>query len=487
MTLYPLRDYQAEDLAHLGTKPEVQILNPMGMGKTREAVERDRLIRAGATGQTLVVCPDSARRGWLAHFTDYQPGLRVAVFDNTIRDAFMRAFGNAAIDVLIVPWQTLRLPPRNPQSRQSWAQSTFYPIVTDKRLNFLHVIADEAHRIKTMKAQQTRVLKKIQTAYKTAITGTPMANYPWDWWSMLNWLKPKEFRSFWAFYEKYVNYYTQFAGAQQFKVPLGPKNAAELWGSVQDFTAVQPIERLGLREPVYQQIKVDLTPTQRRIYSEMNEDMVAWLGELRDQPLSASVVISRLQRLQQFAIGNAHVEYSEHRHKASCNEHCQKVVDETVILQDPSSKIDAVMELIEDNFDEQFVVYSQFRRACELLAARLAARRIEAGLYYGGVAQRERDEIVERFSLGKLRVFAATIGAGGEAIDGLQNHCNRIVFIDRAWTPSANDQAEGRVYRQGQSRPVQIIDIVAVNTIDKGRLERIDLKRQWIEQMLGAA
>jgi SNF2 family DNA or RNA helicase len=488
---YNLRDYQIEDIEKMGAQESVQLLNPMGFGKTREGVERDRLIRESGTfderSQTLVICPSSARRGWLNHFRDYQPDLRVAVFDNEIRDIFLRTLRNPAFQVLIVPWQALRVPPRNSDRRNSWAQTVFYPALTISKISFLHVIADEAHRAKSMKAQQTRALKKIRALYKTAVTGTPMPNYPEDWFSLLNWLKPRDYTSFWKFYEQYVEYETVYAKHRQFKQAKGAKNTSQLWKAVEPFTVMQPKDRLGLGEPIYTPINVDLTPRQRDIYDQMKSDMVAWLGEQEDTPLIASVVVAKLQRMQQFAIASARVESKPHSHRVSCKKDCQKTQDDTVILEDPSSKIDAVMDLIEDNPNEKFVVYSQFRGACDLLGKRLASRSIKHGTYYGGVSSRDRDQIVADFSGGRLPVFIATIGAGGEAIDGLQNHCNKVIFIDRAWTPAANDQAEGRIQRSGQKRRVQVIDIIANNTVDFERMEQVDLKRQWIQEMLKGA
>jgi SNF2 family DNA or RNA helicase len=48
-----------------------------------------------------------------------------------------------------------------------------------------------------------------------------------------------------------------------------------------------------------------------------------------------------------------------------------------------------------------------------------------------------------------------------------------------------NEQAEERLHRGGQTRIVNVYDIIARDTVDWGRLQRIELKKQWIKRMLG--
>lgn len=48
-----------------------------------------------------------------------------------------------------------------------------------------------------------------------------------------------------------------------------------------------------------------------------------------------------------------------------------------------------------------------------------------------------------------------------------------------------NSQAEDRLHRIGQKNAVQVIDIIARNTVDLGRMQRLELKKSWIRQILG--
>jgi SNF2 family DNA or RNA helicase len=53
------------------------------------------------------------------------------------------------------------------------------------------------------------------------------------------------------------------------------------------------------------------------------------------------------------------------------------------------------------------------------------------------------------------------------------------------WNPTRNRQAEDREHRIGQVNRVQIIDIIAKDTVDLGRNQRIANKWEALEYILG--
>jgi SNF2 family DNA or RNA helicase len=152
-------------------------------------------------------------------------------------------------------------------------------------------------------------------------------------------------------------------------------------------------------------------------------------------------------------------------------------------MTDPSSKLDALLELIQDREEEQIVVWSQLKGVINLLAQRLEKKGITYSLLTGDVNQRDREINVREFQEGKRRIFAGTIAAGGEGIQ-LQV-ASTAVFLDRMWNPTKNKQAEDREHRIGQDNAVEVIDIMARNTVDLGKAQQLAKKWTWIQQMLG--
>lgn len=451
----PLWPHQIEDLQHLTDEACILQGSDMGYGKTLFAMERDLQLRAQDLNhkKTLIIAPlnthGDAERGWIGTITN-NTTLRLSVIDPKNRSAFLK--GNA--DIYLMHPHALQLMPEL------------------RDVGFTHVIADECQYFKNRKAKMTQALKKIRTTYKLGMSGSPADDKPHDLWSILNWLYPHVYTSFWKFYKQAVEYEIVYPGG--FHKVKGPSEWWTMEGGgldrIRPFFVRRLLEEVmpHLTQPVYTEVAVDLGADQRRAYNEMRDEMIAWLGEHKDQPLVAPVVISRLQRLQMLAL--THMDYNEETDR--------------FVMSEPSAKLDAVMELIESS-EIPFVVFSQFKAPLQLLGRRLDAAGIKWGRFTGDDTQLERGTAKEDFISGTSRVFLSTIKAGGVGVDGLQHRCSTVVFLDRDWSPMANKQAEGRLHRGGQTGGVHVIDIVARNTVDRGRLQKIEQKWEYIRKMLG--
>ena len=475
-TTLKLFPFQAEDTEALQDRKSVLLAWEMGTGKTYAGIELDlrhrALRRAEGFGQlpTLVVAPLSTLEStWAEHFEELTD-LDYVVIDPKKRDLFVKAIKNKIADVYIMHWEALRLVQKELRTFQ-----------------FGHIIADEVHRAKSRKAQQTLALKKLRAQKKTALSGTPVTNKPYDLWSILNWMYPEQYRSFWKFYERYCDY--EIAYPHGYHKFLGPKNEEELLQTIAPYyrrhlklqkccehhpNGVQP----DLPEKYYTKIEVDLTPKQRKAYEEMKKEMIAWLDNQDETvPLVAPVVIAQLVRLSQLSVAYASIGLP------SQNDLEKGLTSSPVVLTEPSSKLDALMQIIEDNEEEQIVVFSQFKGAIKLIQERLRRAKISYATVTGDVAASDRPNEIRRFQTQDARIFLGTIGAGGEGIT--LTSASTVVFVDRDWSPAKNAQAEDRLHRIGQRNAVQVIDIVSRDTVDQGRHQTLELKKSWIKRVLG--
>ena len=447
--LYP---YQQEDVDHLGLTPSVLIGNEMGTGKTHEAIARDAKLREAAKGQTLVIAPLITLELTWQRLFETHTDLKVVTIDEKSRNVSWDRFVRRDADVFLAHWQVLRIMPE--LGNWSW----------------MHVIADECHRMKNRKAVQTRSLKTIRVVeYKTAMSGTPFSNRPDELWSVLNWLYPKKYSSYWRFFNEYVETEVGYArGGRTFKKVVGPKNEKKLQAEIRPFF----VRRLKkdvlpqLPDKYYDEIHVDLTPMQRKAYDDMKDDMIAWVGQQEEEVLAAPVVIAQLMRLQQFAVAYAEIDPQG-----------------KVRLSEPSSKLDAVMEVLDALGDRQAVIFSGFKDALSLMEHRLRAERISFVTITGDTPKAERTPLVQRFQRGSDRIFLGTPRAGGEGIDLFT--ASTVIFIDRDWAPYVNSQAEDRLHRIGQKDAVQVIDIMAKKTVDRGKQQTLETKKDWFRRMIG--
>jgi SNF2 family DNA or RNA helicase len=350
------------------------------------------------------------------------------------------------------------------------------------------VIADEVQKLQGRKTQQTRSLKGIKrVGQKFGFSGTPVEGHPAKFWSCLNWLYPTDYRGYWKFYQQFVDY--EIIYPQGFHKILGPKNAAQLRAQIEPFYVRHlkkeqccPHHPEGvmpwLPDKYYEEEYVDLGPEQRRVYNQMKADLISWVGAREDQPLVAPVVIAQLMRLQQFAIAYARIEGGGYDEVNDIH------LPGTVRMSEPSSKLDKVMDILEDT-DDPIVVWSNFKQPLYLLEERCKKAKPAIDiLLYTGDNRATRDSNVVSFSRGGARVFAGTIASGGTGVDGLQYASSHCVFLDRHWNPARNVQAEDRLHRDGQLNAVQVTDIMARNTVDRGRKQTIARTWSWVKELL---
>lgn len=462
-----LYQFQVEDIERIQRQPAGLLGHEMGCGKTHIAIALDELWakrRLPIWKPTLVVAPLNTFDSWREKYEAQAPDADVVTIDRKNREAFIRAIQRKQGDVFLMHWDALRL---MPELRQT---------------EFGCIVADEVHRASSRKAQATQALKRLRTERKLGLSGTASGDKPENLWSILNWLYPTYYTSYWRFRRHYCveEKVERWPGDNQGYTKItGVQNADSLRKQIDPFY-VRHLKRepccahhpegvmSWLKEKTYDRIWVDLNPTQRRIYEQMRKEMVAWVGEHEDSPLVASVVVAQMVRLSQIALATPTI-----------------TEDMRVLLQAPSSKIDAVKELIGDNPNKQFVLFSASKQACYLAAQEFERVEISSEVLSGDTPQSHRDGMVRKFNDRRFQVFIGVIQAAAEGIDGLQRSCDTAIFLDRSWSTIKNKQAEDRLHRDGQKNAVQIIDVMARNTLDWGRHTRLEEKWFWLKEILG--
>lgn len=448
--------FQERDIKKLRYLKSVLIAAEMGLGKTYEALARDLFIRDRerdfGPGHTLIVAPLSVLPSWRNHIHELLPGAKVRVIDRKNRHLFLQEPAH----FYLMHWEALRLMPE----------------LRDR--TWLHIIADEVHKAKNRKAAQTKALKKLRARARTGLSGTPMINRPDELWSILDWLYKGKFGGYWKFYHKFCKFYVDEYG---YKHVTGPRNEHILRNAIDKFFVRHLKEdddvEIDLPSKYWTEWPVELGPKQRRAYNAMKSDMLTWLGQQEDQPLAAPVVIAKLIRLQQLALSHGEIIMQPQKDDEP---------KPVFIPSMPSAKIDALLEIIDELDGRPVVVFSQFSKMINLTEQVLEEKGIETVKITGDVSSENREAYIERFQAGEVQVFLATIGAGGIGIT--LHRASTAVFLDRDWSPAYNQQAEDRLHRIGQTQAVQIIDLIAEDTVDRGRHQRLEMKKEWIRRVL---
>ncbi len=437
-----LRGYQRAAVAAMSKHRKLILADDMGLGKTVEAISTVR--ETMGEGPVLVVCPNKVRLKWKQELARWS-GAEAVIIDGKTPIKRKQQLERAVKwnKWVIVNWEKLRIMPE--LSKVEWRA----------------VIADEAHRAKNRKAKQTKALWKIQAPVQLALTGTPIQNSPDELWALLKWLFPKQYTSYWRFFNDYVEYYESpaFGG----KIITGVRNPDLLRFELADkLIRRTKDEVLDLPPITWDFVPVELGPKQRKLYTEAEKDI--WIQVKRDAD-AGDKQAERMLTDPVYFLSNG----------AARTTRLRQIASSPALLdgKDESAKLDAAVEIITDA-DRPIVVFSEFRKSCDLLVQRLCNAGVRAKSYKGG----DSEAVVQEFQDGEFDVLVMTRDTGGEGIDLYR--ADTAIFLERHWTPARNQQAEARLHRMGQENPVYVIVLVATDTVDDGRVLPTNARKEAI-------
>lgn len=100
-----------------------------------------------------------------------------------------------------------------------------------------------------------------------------------------------------------------------------------------------------------------------------------------------------------------------------------------------------------------------------MIAGHVAERQgYKVGYIVGGMTSTQRTEVRHKFQRNELDLLCVTTSAGGVGLT--LTAADTVVFLMRPWAFVDAVQAEARAHRKGQTKHVQIIDLVAKKSIE---------------------
>jgi superfamily II DNA or RNA helicase len=325
-------------------------------------------------------------------------------------------------------------------------------------------IFDEAHRASNRKSKTAIMLHTLKAKRRIAMSGTIAGNNIDGMWSILKWVYPEiAGNSYWKWVEEYcetrIDY---FAG----RVVMGERQSGLIVNSIpcyirhlkrENCCEFHP-EGIDYQLPKMQTVvrTVKLSREQRSIYKTMETDFVAWLG---DNPLVVEVPISLRVRLRQITLGTPTISDD----------------GEVIFATDTkSSKLDELFDIIKDSSNgERMLILTHSQKFAKVTTQRLQGAGFDAVEWSGSTPQKFRDGYLEDFIAGKIQFIVAVISAIGEGTDGLQESCSTVVWLSKDDNALLNEQAAGRLDRQGQKQSVLSYEIIAEDTYDEGQLSSL--------------
>ncbi len=401
------------------------LADDMGLGKTVQAIALVLHVREQRQSDQpfLVVAPTSVVGNWADECRRFAPTLNVAtITETTARRGDLVAEVAGGADVVITSYSLFRLE-YEAYDQVAWAG----------------LFLDEAQFAKNRTSQAYQKAKLLPTAFKLAMTGTPIENNLMELWSLLSITAPGLFPDPDAF-------------ALYYRVPIERNADAERLALLRK--RVRPLMLRRTKDEVAedlpdkqeQVLELELAPKHQKIYqTHLQRERQKVLGLLDDVGKHRFEIFRSLTLLRQASLDVSLVDASY----------------EGV----PSTKLDALMEMLDDIVADghRVLVFSQFTRFLGLARQRIEAAGI--GLCYLDGKTRKRDRVIDEFRTGDAPVFLISLKAGGFGLN--LTEADYCILLDPWWNPATEAQAVDRTHRIGQTRKVMVYRLVAKGTVEE--------------------
>ncbi|KFK42851.1 hypothetical protein AALP_AA1G047200 [Arabis alpina] len=147
-----------------------------------------------------------------------------------------------------------------------------------------------------------------------------------------------------------------------------------------------------------------------------------------------------------------------------------------------STKIEALREeirfMIERDGSAKAIVFSQFTSFLDLINYTLGKCGVNCVQLVGSMTMAARDTAIKKFREDPdCRVFLMSLKAGGVALN--LTVASHVFMMDPWWNPAVERQAQDRIHRIGQYKPIRIVRFIIENTVEE-RILRLQKKKELV-------
>lgn len=310
-----------------------------------------------------------------------------------------------------------------------------------RRIPFDMVVLDELSSFKNHKSARWKAMRTIRPRLSRVVglTGTPAPNGLIDLWGQVYLLDQGN-----ALGKYTTNYRTNYFkpgrtnGQVVFDYKLQDNGEQRIYDAISDFcVSMKAEDYLTLPACTYHDINVQLTDKLQASYKEFEKEQVLSLPEEEDGTISAVNAAGLSNKLLQFASGAVYVADKNVKH-----------------LHDV--KLDALVELVEEANGKPVLLFYQFKHEIQRIQQALKGYHVEV---------MNDDSCIERWNNGEIPVLLAHPASTAYGLN-MQRGGNIIIWYGLNWALELYQQANARLNRQGQTKPVHVYHLLVEGTMD---------------------
>lgn len=465
------------------------LCDDMGLGKTIQSISlilcnpMKKKPEDGTIKTTLVVAPLALVHQWSNEIKDKAPGLRVMVHHGSKRDKDNKYF--ATYDVIMTTFQVVASEHANngPLFQQPWWR----------------IIVDEAHSIKNYKAKSTIAACALRSRRRWCLTGTPIQNSIDELQSLIGFLEIGPFNN----RAKWTDQISRAISAgkgnlalQRLHVVLGAimlRRTKVVLGESGNFKL--PARNVHCRNIMF-------SDAERSFYTSLEKRVAVSLQDMERNYLGALLLLLRLrQTCNHLSLANGEMaedlrdqDSLEEVHEEaddladimsglSIDDSKKGIVKAAVEDKSSSSKINELLEILSKEPTRKTIVFSQFTSMLNLIEPTLKSKRIKYTRYDGSMSSAKREASLETLRNDPAcTVLLCSLKCGAL---GLNLTCaSRVVLVDPWWNPMISEQAIDRVHRLGQTRDVDVYELIILESVEERIMLLQDKKRELAKSVV---
>lgn len=324
------------------------------------------------------------------------------------------------------------------------------------------VVLDESSSFKNSQSKRFRSLRLVRSRIRRLVelTGTPAPNGLEDLWAQI-WLLDggqRLGRTISSFRDAFFIADRMYPG-QTYQTYTPQKDAAaRIQTAISDIcVSMKAEDYLELPPFIEDAVPVALDETARRVYDRMERDMLLQVDDQTITAGSAAVLNGKLLQLASGAV------YDVDGHPAPIH----------------ACKIEAFLEVLEQLQGEHILVFYWFVHERERLIAALRDRGLRYRVYSGPEDEQDWNE-------GRVDVMLAHPASCAYGLNLQQGGHHIVWFGWPNWTLELYQQANARLYRQGQTKPVIVHQMAVQGTMDEAVVAALHAKGDTQDNLMEA-
>jgi SNF2 family DNA or RNA helicase len=441
--------HQRADLAMLyELEPEgVLVASEAGVGKTLLGIRYP--VHLGAKRNMLIV-PNSAKDQWAAEICRWsRKRANITIIDGTSRHQ-IEQIKSVDRGWVIGHWESLV------HARAGWLARPWDI-----------AILDELQYIQNRNAQRTQTIHKLKATWRMALGAHPYANGVSELFSVLKFLYPDLYPSFWRWAHMHIDITEGVFGGLDLRTPkrpnllnweIAPFTIRRLWKDV--WKNLPPVTRV--RCTAYLSLKGQAE--YKRLRKKFFVELEAHHGEKKI--LAIPSVLARVTRMRQY------------------------LVDPEILgASEKSVKYPIVYNLIKELDGRPPVIFTMWRKSALRLKAFLEAKKLHIGVIVGGMGSKKINRVKKRFLKGVYDAVIIMIKVGGTALNF--GKYGTIIYLDHPWNQRDVEQTEGRVRRPEEGTgiivPATSYHIIVADSYEERMLETRSDKHEDFAKVFSVA